>query len=219
MKGGPVKLRVVLPVLALAALLPSGAAASTVHGVVVGEQHGLLLVAAANGLVQPVRGRASIGARIAGTAVVGHSSRARIRGIVIKRIGTTMIVSSNKHLLAIHSGRKLMDVGSSPTTPGPGAVVDTTVGVHANGELDEENEEVVGQVSGTIPVQATITGVGSGTVTLSVNGTSVTVDLPAGLTLPSSLVGQTAALTISLGNDEGDGQGDDDHGGDGGGDG
>jgi hypothetical protein len=52
-------------------------------------------------------------------------------------------------------------------------------------------------------------------VTLSVNGQSLTVDLPAGLTLPSSVVGQTVSLNVAL--DDKDDQGDDDHSGHGGG--
>jgi hypothetical protein len=54
-------------------------------------------------------------------------------------------------------------------------------------------------------------------VTLSVNGQSLTVNLPAGLTLPASVVGQTVTFTVSLKGRGDDDQGDDD-GGDGGGD-
>jgi len=211
-----VKRSVLLPlILGLAALVPSGAGAATTHGIVVGRQHGLLLVAAPSGLVQTVRAAAPIGSILSGTRVVGHASRAHLHGIVIKRIGSTMFLPSNHHLLAIHTGRVLADHSQPTTTPTAGAVVNTTVGVKANGELDEQGEDDVGQVSGNVQIQATVTAVGTGTVTLSVNGQSVTVNLPAGLTLPSSVVGQTVSLNVSLGND--DDQGDDDHGGDDGG--
>ena len=212
-----------LPViLGLAALAPSTAGAATAHGVVVGKQHGLLLVASPTGVVQAVNGSAPIGSILSGTRVVGHARRARLHGIVIKRIGSTLFLSSNHHLLAVHTGRTLADA-TQPAGPSPGAVVNTTVGVQQNGELDEQNESEVGQVNGNIPVQATVTAVGAGTVTLSVNGQTVTVNLPAGLTLPSSFVGQTVSLNVSLGNDQGDDQGDDNNGqsndnGDGGGD-
>jgi hypothetical protein len=53
-------------------------------------------------------------------------------------------------------------------------------------------------------VQAVVDAVGPGTVTLNVNGTDVTFDLPAGLTLPQSLVGQTATITLPLGDDQGE---------------
>jgi hypothetical protein len=216
-----VKRSFLLPlIVCVAALAPSTAGAATVHGVVVGKQHGLLLVASPGGVVQTVHATASIGSILSGTHVVGHARRAHLHGIVIKRIGTTMFLSSNHHLLAVHTGRTLASAAQT-VTPGPGAVVDTTVGVQQNGELDEQDENEVGQVSGNLQVQATVTAVGAGTVTLSVNGQTLTVNLPAGLTLPSSVVGQTVTINVSLGNDDeqgddNDNQGDDD--GSGGGD-
>ena len=206
------KRSVLLPlILGLAALVPSGAGAATTHGIVVGRQHGLLLVAAPSGLVQTVRASAPIGSVMAGTRVVGHAKRAHLHGIVVKRIGTTIFLSSNRHLLAVHVGR--LPASAAATAPQPGAVVNTTVGVKENGELDEQDEDEVGQVNGAVQIQATVTAVGTGTVTLSVNGQTLTVNLPAGLTLPSSVVGQTVTLNVSLANDDND-QGDD-HGGDG----
>ena len=209
------KVKAVLLLIGLAALLPAGANASTLRGVVVGKQHGLLLVATPSGVVQAVRGHAAIGARLQGSSVIGHTRRARIHGVVVKQIGSTMFLSSNRHLLAVRE---------TAPAPAPGTVVNTTVGMRDDGELDEQNEQDEGTVSGVIQVQATVTAVGTGTVTLSVNGQSLTVNLPAGLTLPASVVGQTVTLSVSLGNHEqGDDQGDDqgdgdhgDHGGDGG---
>jgi hypothetical protein len=212
---------IVLAVLGSAAT----ANAASFRGIVVGKQHGLLLVATPSGTVQAVRGHAAIGSRLQGSAVIGRATRARIHGIVVKRVGSTMFLSSNRHLLAVHMGRGL--AANNPTNPSsvagpaPGSVVNTTVDVKDNGELDEQNEDQVGQVNGNIQVQATITAVGNGTVTLSVNGQSLTVNLPAGLTLPASVVGQTVTFNVSLDNQGDDDQGDDnggDHGGDGGGD-
>jgi hypothetical protein len=198
------------------ALWPSGAGAANLRGVVVGKQHGMLLVATPSGIVQALRGSASIGSRLDGDRVVGRATKARIHGIVVKRIGTTLFLSSNRHLLAVRTGRGLADASPAPVTPG--SVVNTTVGVKQNGELDEQDENEVGQVNGNIQVQATITAVGNGTVTLTVNGQTLTVNLPAGLTLPASLVGQTVTLNVSLNNnddnnDNNDDQGDDDGGG------
>jgi len=207
------KLKGVLLLIGLAALLPAGASAATFRGVVVGKQHGMLLVATPSGVVKAVRGRAAIGARLQGSAVIGRATRARIHGVVVERVGSTMFLSSNRHLLAVKD---------TAPAPAPGTVVDTTVGMKDDGELDEQNEQDDGTVSGDIQVQATVTAVGTGTVTLSVNGQSLTVNLPAGLTLPASVVGQTVTLSVSLGNherddDQGDDdQGDGDHGGDGG---
>jgi hypothetical protein len=215
------KLKGVLLLIGLAALLPAAANAATFRGVVVGKQHGLLLVATPSGTVQAVRGHAAIGSRLRGSAVIGRATRARIHGVVVKRIGSTMFLSSNRHLLAVHVGRTLAANAPTPVVPAPGAVVNTTVDVKDNGELDEQNEDEVGRVNGNIQVQATITAVGNGTVTLSVNGQSLTVNLPAGLTLPASVVGQTVTFNVSLNGQGDDDQGDDDgdhHGGDGGGD-
>ena len=212
------KLRIVLLMLGVACLLPAGATASGARGIVVGKQHGLLLVASPSGVVTTVSAKAAIGSRLAGTRVVGHATRARLHGIVVKRIGTTMILSSNRHLVAVHT-RRVLSAARTPVVPAPGSVVNTTVGVQQNGELDEEDEQQVGQVNGPIQVQATVTAVGAGTVTLSVNGQSFTVNLPAGLTLPASLVNQTVTLNIDVrGNQGDDDEGDDDGGGAGGGD-
>ena len=204
------KLRTLLLVTVAAAVWAGSAHA----GVVVAKQHGTLLVASADGTVHAVRGHASVGARLVGARVVGHAGRARLRGVVVKRVGATAFLSSNRHLLAIRS--------ADPTPAPTGSVVDTTVTVQPNGELEDENEHQVGQVNGNLQVSATIPAVGAGTVTLSVNGQTVTLDLPNGLTLPASVVGQTVTFSVALGandDDQGDdGHGGDHHGGDGGGD-
>jgi hypothetical protein len=182
--------------------------------------------------VRAAAGRATIGSRVVlggGRAtVVGHARKAVIRGIVVRRIGTTLFLSSNHHLLAIHDrvGRRLaVDAPPATTTapPAPGAVVTTDVSI-AQGELEEDDESTVGQAAGSsISVQATVKAVAAGSVTLDVQGQTLTVPLPAGLTLPASIVGQTVSVQLSLGgadsqsnNDQGntDNQGDDDQGGD-----
>src|SRR5262249_11234624 len=126
----------------------------------------------------------------------------------VRRIGTTMILSSNRHLVAVHRARLLADANpTTPTPPQPGAVVNATV-TTANGELEEEDEVEVGQVAAnTIQVQAVVASVGTGTLTLTVQGQSLVVPLPAGLTFPASIVGQTVTISLSLAdnnNDSGD---------------
>jgi hypothetical protein len=211
------KLKGVLAVLIVAAagaaFWPAAGGAATFKGVVVAKQHGSLFVTSQSGVVRAVRGRAAVGSRVvvtgAGAAVVGRARTALVRGIVVRRVGTTMFLSSNRHLLAIHNARRLADSSPTPTTPQPGAVVSAEVSV-ANGDLEEQDEQEVGQVnSSSIQVQATISAVGVGTVTLNVQGQTLTVQLPGGLTLPASLVGQTVTISLSLD------QGGDDQGGDG----
>jgi hypothetical protein len=206
-------------VVAGAALWPAVSGAATFRGIVVARERGALLVASSTGLVRAVSGHASLGARVTvgggHAAVVGHASTARVRGIVVRSVGSTLFLSSNRHLLALHTMRRLAD--TAPTTPpAPGTVVSAQVGI-ANGQLDEQGEDDVGQVAnGSISVQATVAAVAAGSVTLTVQGQTLTVPLPAGLTLPASLVGQTVTVQLSLGgNGSNNSQGDDDGGGDG----
>jgi len=204
---------------ATAAFWPAAGGASTFKGIVVARQHGALLVASPAGALRLVHARAVVGARIAltghGAVVVGRATHATIRGIVVRRLGTTLILSSNRHLIAIPNrvGRRLADNAPPATTttaPAPGAVVSTDVSI-ANGQLEEDDEDEVGQVvSGSISVLATIKAVAAGSVTLDIQGQSLTVPLPGGLTLPASVVGQTVTINLSLADDD---QGDDDGGG------
>ena len=205
---------------ALAAFSPAAGAAGTFHGIVVARQAGGLLVASPSGIVTSLAGHATIGARVAvvdGRAVVvGRARTARIHGIVVRRVGATLIVSSNRHLVAIHKARALADTAPIPTTPSPGTVVNATVGM-SNGQLDEESEDDVGQTNASaLQVQAVVAQVGQGTITLNVQGQMLTVPLPAGLTLPASVVGQTVTVSLSLNGSNGQGgddnQGQDDQG-------
>jgi hypothetical protein len=211
---------------ATAAFWPAAGNAATLTGVVVAKQRGVLLVASPAGTLRAVRANAGIGARLSGTAVVGRAAHARIKGIVVRRLGRTLILSSNRHLIAIPNrvGRAL---AATSTPAPPGSVVATDVTIQ-NGRLEEDDEDQVGQIPQTaLTVQATVKAVAPGSVTLDVQGQSVTVPLPAGLTLPASLVGQTVTLQVRLddddqGEDEGEDHGDDHgggHGGHGGGDG
>ena len=201
------------------ALWPAAGSAATFKGIVVAKQRGTLLVASPAGLVRSVRGNAAVGSRVVlgggHATVVGRATKARIRGIVVRRVGTTLFMSSNRHLLALHTARVLAGTTPSTTPAAPGTVVSAQVGI-SNGQLDEEDETEVGQVAGnTLAVQATIAAVAPGSVTLDVQGQTLTVPLPVGLTLPASLVGQTVTVNLSLAGD--DNQGDDDNGGDNGG--
>jgi hypothetical protein len=187
------------------ALVPSAGAtaAASARGIVVARSHGALLVAMRSGRVVQVKAHARIGSRLVGRQVVGHASRARIHGVVVAHKGTTMFVASNRHLLAIRTGSR----GSSAA---PGTVVTSTVAVHQSGQLDQQSQSDDGQdCSGSVQVQATVAAVGAGTITLVVNGQNITVNLPAGLTLPQSLVGQTVTVGVSVGQSS-DNQGDDD---------
>ncbi len=219
---------------------PAASNAATFKGVVVAHQRGALLVASPSGAISAVSGRASIGARVVlsggHATVVGRAHTAHVRGIVVRRLGTTVFLSSNRHLVAIHTGRRMASATdtttpapatpATPATPAPGDVVSSTVTIQ-NGELDEDSSENLGSSgASSLQVQATVASVGAGTVTLTVGTQTLTVPLPGGLTLPASLVGQTVTLSLSLKSHNGgdddendDDSGDDDGGGDGGGNG
>jgi len=198
-----------------AAMWPAAGGAATFKGIVVGKQGGTMLVASPAGLVRAFSGSAAVGSRVvlggAHATVTGRASRAHVRGIVVRRVGTTLFISSNRHLLALHTARVL--AGTAPTTPpAPGTIISAQVGI-ANGQIDEQDEDDVGQVANnTITVQATVAAVVAGSVTLTVEGQTLTVTLPGGLTLPASLVGQTVTIQLSLAGKD-DNQGDDNGGG------
>ena len=193
-----------LLVAAAAALLgASPAAAAGYKGVVVGKTAGSLAVASASGAVQTVHVRSSarVGSVVsvsgAHVAVVGFAHRATVRGVVVRRVGSTQFLAAGGSMLAVRArGRAVAAVGDSG--PAPGTVVQDTVTVAANGTLTQQTSTPVGQ-AGNVSVQATVTSVGNGTVTISVNGQPLTLPLPAGLTLPATIVGTQVTLSVNLG--------------------
>jgi uncharacterized membrane protein YgcG len=180
------------------AVAPGSGAASGVQarGVVVGKERAALLVASPTGVVRSVAGRARLGARVtiaAGRArVVGRAHSTRLRGVVIRRVGSTVFLASNHHLLAMASERP------AASALKPGEIVTTSVSI-GNGELDENEAETedVGEEQ-FVQVQALVTAVAPGALTVAVNGQPLVIRLPAELTLPQSLVGQTVTIRLEL---------------------
>jgi hypothetical protein len=210
---------------------PTGAFAGTFTGVVVGKSGSNIAVASKAGTVRTVHtsARARIGSRVsvngAAVRVVGLARHARIHAVVVKRVGGATLVAAGRSLIAIRSsGRRFSSLaGSGPST---GAVVNSSVDI-ANGQLTQQSMQVVGQTGSAI-VQAQVTAVGVGTITVLVNGQSFSIALPAGIQLPASLVGQFVTLNLTLAqggatatadddnesedDDQNEDQGDDDHG-------
>jgi hypothetical protein len=226
------RLSLIFAVAAVVAVWPASSGAATFKGVVVAKQHGALLVASPAGVVTAVAGRASIGSRVTVSGghvtVVGRAHVARVRGIVVRHIGATLFLSSNRHLVAVHTGRVLAsasDTTPAPpttpttpttpaTTPATGDIVSAQVTIGSGGELDEDSSQNLGSSNAsTLQVQAVVAAVGPGTVTLTVGTQTLTVPLPAGLTLPASMVGQTVTLSLDLNGQNGqNGNSDDDNG-------
>lgn len=212
------KILLLLAFAAVAAAWSSAASAGVFRGVVVGKQHGTMLVASSNGAVRALGGHASVGAVVSVSGghltIVGRSRTAAVRGIVVRHIGPMMFLSSNKHLVLVRTARRLASVSATPATPQPGDLVAAQVSIESNGDLVETQQSNLGPSgANTIQVQALVAAVGAGTVSLTVNGQTLVVPLPAGLTLPASLVGQTVTVTLELaGPAAGAGEDDDDNG-------
>jgi hypothetical protein len=210
-------------IVAAAIALPSNALASTFTGVVVARSNGHVAVATSSGAVRTISTRAHprLGARVridgSRLRVLGVAHSARIHAVVVKRVGGRTIVAAGRTLLAIRSQRTFSS--SAASGPSTGAVVNATVAI-GNGQLTQASMQVVGQTS-SVRVQAQVSAVGLGTITVLVNGTPFQIELPAGIQLPASLVGQFVTLNLKLAEDnvvaeeenENEDNDDDDHGG------
>jgi hypothetical protein len=208
---------------AAALFAASPAAAAGFRGVVVGKSGGSLAVATSGGVVHKLHGNARVGAVLQVTgarfAVIGTAHRVTFRGVVVRRLGSTQFLAAGGMMLAVRSpARTVAAVGDNG--PSTGTVVQETVNVSSNGTLTQQSSQTVGQ-TGNVSVQATVTSVGAGTVTIKVNGQALTLPLPAGLTLPSTIVGSQVTLSLNLGggtatataeNDEDQGDDNDDQG-------
>jgi hypothetical protein len=185
---------VVFAALSLSGSAAAAPRAASFRGVVVGSQHGVLLVTSANGQVHAFRGRAAVGTRvsIAGgrLTMIGHAKRALINGVVIRRRAGSTFLSAAKHVLVVHH---------AGVATAPGSAVQATVGID-EGVLEEENEHVLGRAA-EIEVQAVVSAVATGSVTLTVNGQPLVITLPAGLILPARIVGTQVGLKVEF--DEG----------------
>ena len=228
------KLALLAAVAGAAAIFPTAAFAAF-NGVVVGKSPGALAVASKSGAIHTVhtRAHARVGARVrvngSAVRVTGRAHSVRIHAIVVRRAGSTTFLAGGHSLFAVQSARRLASAAQSQ--PATGAVVNTTAQITPSAQLSAGSMQVVGQ-STTVTVQAPVTAVGPGSITVNVNGTPLTIALPAGIQLPASLVGQSVTLTLTLTGgqpvaneddqqgDDNDDQGDDNggHGGDDGGD-
>jgi hypothetical protein len=202
---------------AAAAVFPTSAFASAFSGVVVGNSGGNLAVASKSGVVRTVHTRAHLRlgtrVRVNGTAVrsTGVAHRARVHGVVVGRSHGVTFLAAGRSLLAVraHTGRRLASTAAAPVT---GAVVNSTVAI-GNGQLTQQSMQVVGS-AGSVTIQAPVTAVGPGTITVTINGQSLTISLPAGIQLPASLVGQSVTLNVTLSVSGATAQADDDDQGD-----
>jgi hypothetical protein len=179
-------------VVGVGVMFPATALAGTFNGVVVGKGGGNLAIAGKGGLVRTVHSRAKLrlGARVrvSGRAVrsFGVANRARVHGVVLRRVAGTTFLAAGRSLLPLRAA----------SAPAAGTVVNARVAI-ANGQLVQESLQAVGH-DDRVTVQATVTAVGPGTITVAVNGQPLTLRLPAAIQLPVSLVGQSVTLTVEV---------------------
>jgi hypothetical protein len=210
---------------ALAALTltaPAIASASNFKGVVVAKnaKRHTLAVASSTGVVRTVRTTklgAAIGNRVAvsakalrdGTfrasnvAIRGKARHARIHGVVARRLRGGLLLSAGHSMLRVKTGRRTAAAGGGGS-PNPGDVVNTTVTVTSNGELDDDNVESAGhtdsiELDGTLFALIAPSDSTAGSLTVKVGDLSFDVVVPAGFKFPSNLkVGDRVQLKASV---------------------
>lgn len=238
-------------VVAGAVAFPAAAGAASFSGIVVAKQlrRHALVVTSRTGVVRVVhthRLGTRLGARVAvrahrlrdGTfsatkvSVRGRAHRARIHGVVVRRLRGRVLVAAGHSVLSIRT-RQLFSLQDDNPGAQPGDEVDETVTID-NGNLDEDEVEEVGhtqklELEGSIVSVTAPTSSTNGEIVLQVGSSTIHVVVPAGTQLPPLATGQNVELKVTLSGstftltkaeDEDDDQGDDDQGDDdGGGDG
>ena len=241
--------KLLLPLAAAVAFaLPATAGAATFGGVVVAKQparHAVVVSTA--GVVRTVhthRLGLTVGARVGVAAkrladgtfsatqitVRGRAKTVRIHGVVARQLKTGYLVAAGHSMLAVRT-RKLADANAPATGPATGTIVDVTVDTD-DAALDQQEVEEHGQaqrveLEGTVALITPATATDAGELVLTIGKSTISVVLPAGTTLPSTLaVGDRVELhatlagdtfTLATSHEEDDDQGDDDgghHGGD-----
>jgi hypothetical protein len=239
-----VKLLIVSAIAAIGVALPATAGAATFTGVVVAKQPArhALVIASRTGAVRTVhthRLGIRVGARVAVAArrlsdgtfsarkvtVRGRAHRARIRGVVARRVRSGYLVAAGHSVLAIHT-RHFSGVEDTTTGPTPGTVVDVTVDTD-DADLDEQDVEEIGEeqeleLVGKIASITPATSTTAGELVLQVGKSTIDIVVPAGTTLRSGLApGDMVEVEVELASDtftlagaheEDDDQGDDEDG-------
>ena len=189
-----------------ALVVAPSALASTQHsstGTVIALTRGGVLVAGGKGFVSFAPGHARVGSRVvlsgSSLRIVGFANAARLRGVVAARRGNVLVLSAAHRLFPVRMRGRAPAAVSDHSGPQPGEVVGATVSIDEQGNVVATSTDDEGEV-GTAQVQATITAIGTGTITVSVNGQSIVLPLPAGTTVSPSLVGTQATLTLTFAN-------------------
>jgi hypothetical protein len=201
-----------LAVVAVAAAAPAPAAlAATPHpttlkGVVVAHEsaRGTLVVATAKGAVATLRtsARRPVGARVvvratrlpdgtyrtAAVRSAGAATKARLHGVVVAVRPAQLLLSAGGSVLSVARGRSLAAAGATRNDAQPGDVVNATVTISTDGQVEENGLTVVGSTS-LVRLEGTIGSLDASTLVLAVeHGAVTTIAIPSTLTLPSTIV-------------------------------
>jgi hypothetical protein len=200
------KLKLLAGVAAVVAVaLPAQAKAASFSGTVVAKQHGTMLLVGSRGAGRTVHmapARVRLGDRVAvqgsSVRVLGHASHAMVRGVVVRQLRSRLLVADGGSMLAIRfaharSTASVNDHGGLQ----PGDVMQVGVAIQ-NNELDEEGTPVqLGQAT-TAQIEGQIVSVSP--LVVSVEGLPITITVPAGTTLPTTLApGDRIELTVQIG--------------------
>ena len=242
------KKTVLFLVVATAVAFPAAAGAASFGGIVVAKQvrRHALVVASHTGVVRVVHTHhlaTRVGARVTVTArrlgdgtfsatklsVRGRAHRARIHGVVVRRLRGRVLIAAGHSVLSIRS-HQLFSLQDDNPGAQPGDEVDETVTID-NGNLDEDQVDEVGhtqklELEGSIVSVTAPTTTADGEIVLQVGTSTIHVVVPAGTQLPSLAPGQNVELKVTLSgttftlvkaDEEDDNQGDDNQGDDDGG--
>ena len=199
----------------VAVALPAQAGAATFGGIVVAKQAstGMLVLAGKNGAgltVRVARAHVSLGDRIAfqgtrlgdgtiragGLKVVGHVRHAQVRGVIVRKLRASTQVATGRSVITIHHATRLLAAASDSGGPTVGQAADFTVGFGDDG-LDQETVAALAPGS-NVPIEGTVVTVSPFVV--SIEGLPVTITVPAGMALPTTLTaGGRVELTVQPG--------------------
>lgn len=232
-------------VVCVAFAVPATAGAATFSGIVIAKQvrRHALIVTSKSGRVRTVhthRLATRVGARVTVHArklpdgtfsatkldLRGHAHKARIHGVVAKRMRGRLLISAGHSVVAVTT-RQSFSLNDDGSGPEPGDVVDVTVSTDDQ-SLDEQDVNEVGraqrvELEGTVVSLTAPSSSADGEIVLQVGKSSIDVVVPAGTTLPALKAGDSVQLKVTLSgttftlasaHEEDDNQGDDDDQGD-----
>lgn len=125
--------------------------------------------------------------------VLSHVRKARIRGMVVKRLAHALRVASGQSVLTIHTSRRAL--ASHRDGPGRGEIGEFEIEFE-HGDLVEEGFTPATQ-SGTVQVEGRLVSVSP--LVVSIEGLPIEITVPTGMTLPPLTPGQEVELVVQTG--------------------